>query len=70
MNSPFYILRVFVQLPTGLGAGGAARQARVSVRWTSPIAVPLNVVSVYFLKAKRGLASRGGKRRFVSFVRF
>ena len=28
------------------GAGGTARQARVSVRWASSIAVPLNVASV------------------------
>jgi len=27
------------------GAGGAARQARVSVRWASSIAVPMNVAS-------------------------
>jgi len=34
----------------------------VSVRWTSPIAVPLNVASARcFFKATRGLASRGGK---------
>ena len=41
-------IRVFVQLPTGLGAGGAARQAQVLVRWTSPFAVPFNVASVRF----------------------
>ena len=62
MNSTFCILRAFVQLPTGLGAGGAARQARVSVRWTQarvsvrwtlPIAVPLDVTGVRFFSRRR-----------------
>jgi len=53
ISSSSSILRVFVQLPTGRGAGGAARQARVSVRWTSPMAVPLNVAGVRFFQRRR-----------------
>ena len=53
VNCHEFDMRVFVQLPTGLGAGGAARQARVSVRWTSPMAVPLNVAGVRFFQRRR-----------------
>ena len=65
INCYEFDMRVFVQLPTGLGAGGAARQAQVLVRCTSPIAVPLNLVSAYFFKGDARLSC---PRCFVSFV--